>query len=60
MEVLLDYNGYFVLSASAGDFNPYYTQVESFKLFDPKIFQKNNSDVNKDRNAKGKKEGLAY
>lgn len=59
MEVILDYEGYFVIAASAGDFNPYYSQVESFKLFDPKIFWKNSGDFNKDRNAKGKKEGLS-
>ena len=46
------------MSASAGDFNPYTTTVESFKLFDPKIFWKNTGELVKDRNAKGKKEGL--
>jgi hypothetical protein len=59
MEILLDYNGFFLLSSSSGDFNPYFTQIESFKLFDPKIFQKNNNDIGKDRNAKSKKEGLS-
>lgn len=59
MEVVLDYEGYFVIAASAGDFNPYYTQVESFKLFDPKIFWKNGDTVGRDRSAKAKKEGLS-
>jgi hypothetical protein len=58
MEITLDYQGYFLMSASAGDFNPYTTTVESFKLFDPKIFWKNTGELVKDRNAKGKKEGL--
>lgn len=61
MEIELNYNGYFLISAASGDFNPYYSQVESFKLFDPKIFQKNSNEIIKDRNAKSKtaKEGLA-
>jgi hypothetical protein len=59
MEILLDYNGFFLLSASSGDFNPYFTQIEAFKLFDPKIFQKNSNDISKDRNSKSKKEGLS-
>jgi|LakMenEpi03Aug12_release.lakeMendotaPanAssembly.Ray.scaffolds.fasta_scaffold354897_1 hypothetical protein len=50
MEILLDYNGFFLLSASSGDFNPYFTQIEAFKFFDPKIFQKNINDISKDRN----------
>jgi hypothetical protein len=54
MEIVLDYEGYFLISASAGDFNPYYSQVESFKLFDPKVFWKNNGEMARDRNAKGK------
>lgn len=58
MEVTLDYEGYFLVSASSGDFNPYGTSIESFKLFDPKVFHKNPESITKDRNAKGKKQGL--
>lgn len=28
MEIVLDYEGYFVISASSGDFNPYFTYVD--------------------------------
>ena len=59
MEVILDYNGYFVISASGGDFNPYFSQLESFKLFDPKIFWKNAGDLGKERGEKKKREGLS-
>ena len=59
MEIELNYNGYFVIAGSSGDWNPYMSQIESFKLFDPKIFQKNSNDMGKDRSNKSKKEGLS-
>ena len=36
MEIELNYPGYFLVSAASGDFHPYYSIVESFKIFDPK------------------------
>lgn len=59
MEIVLDYEGYFLISASSGDFNPYITQVDSFKLFDPKVYYKSPSDAIKDKQAKTRKEGLS-
>lgn len=59
MEIVLDYEGYFLISASSGDFNPYFTQIDSFKLFDPKVYYKAPSDAIKDKQAKSRKEGLS-
>ena len=40
----LDYPGYFALSASSGSAGapyPIYNQINSFKLYDPKVVQTN-------------------
>lgn len=34
-EIVLDYEGFFVISASSGFSNPQYNYVNSFKVFDP-------------------------
>jgi len=44
MEVTLDYEGYFLISAFSGEFNPYYHYLDQFMLFNPKVFHKQTSD----------------
>jgi hypothetical protein len=34
----LDFNGYFVIAGSSGDYIPFEHRLESFKLFYPKVF----------------------
>jgi hypothetical protein len=37
----LDYNGYFVISAGSGVYNPDHVYLHSFKLYDPKTVATN-------------------
>ena len=36
LEANLDFNGYFLLSAGSGSYNPDHVYLHSFKLYDPK------------------------
>lgn len=40
-EIILDYNGFFVISASSGFAHPQYNYVNSFKVFDPTSVKSN-------------------
>jgi hypothetical protein len=41
LEANLDFNGYFLLSAGSGSYNPDHVYLHSFKLYDPKTVATN-------------------